>query len=79
MSKTIDVPDWAVIGKYVLIRDYNLVRGDDEKAWYKEKIIAFGYDGIFTQAYACPMYYYPFCSYGNIIKEVGDNSVSPLW
>lgn len=72
---TIELPEWARIDSPVLVRDYNCRRGDDPNQWYKERIIAFGYDGVFHQAHNCPMYYTKFSEYGNTIiseSEVKD-------
>lgn len=66
---TIELPGWARIGDYVLVRDYDCSRGPDPKQWYKERIIAFGYDGVFHQEHNCPVYYTKFSEYGNTIKS----------
>lgn len=64
----IDIPDWAMIGTFVLVKDTGLYRGDDKNKWYKEKIIAYGYDGFFHQAHNCPVYFSHFSDYGKTIK-----------
>lgn len=65
---TIELPDWARIGVTVLVKDYDCIRGDNPEHWYREKIIAFGYDGVFHQAHNCPMYYTKFSEYNKTIK-----------
>lgn len=65
---TIELPTWARIGATVLVKDYDCIRGDNPKHWYREKIIAFGYDGVFHQAHNCPMYYTEFSEYNKTIK-----------
>lgn len=71
-GKRIELPDWARIGAKVLVKDVKLVRGDNPEDWYTEKIIAFGYDGVFHQAHNCPMYYTKFDEYGKTIKLKGE-------
>ena len=68
--RIIEVPDWAAIGNTVLIRDTECDRGDDPSRQYPERIISYGYDGIFTQAYNCPVYFTPFSSFGDRIKTL---------
>lgn len=70
--KVIEVPEWAHIGNTVLVRDNECVRGDDPDRYYTERIIAYGDEGIFTQACNCPMYYYKFSCFGDIIKLPGE-------
>lgn len=69
---TIELPDWARIGMQVLVRDTKLIRGDNPNHWYTEKIVAFGYDGVFHQAKDCPMYFTEFKQYGKTIKLKGE-------
>ena len=65
---TIVLPHWARIGVWVLIKDVQRIRGDDSNHWYTEKIVGFGYDGVFHQACNCPVYYTKFSEYGKTIK-----------
>lgn len=66
---TIEIPGWAKIGEYVLIKDTCCIRGDNPNDWYKEKILGYGYDGVFHKANNCPTYYSRFSEYGKTIKE----------
>lgn len=66
---TIEIPDWARIGKIIYVKDVKRDRGDDPNEWYKEYIIAYGYDGIFHQAHNCPLYYSKFSEYGKTIRK----------
>ena len=76
MSKRIiELPDWAIIGKVILVKDVHYIRGENQ-SWYKEKIVAFGENGIFHQASNCPMYFTPFSEWGKTIKEVNEIKVS---
>ena len=68
----IELPDWARIGAEVLVKDTKMTRGDRPNDWYIEKIIAFGYDGVFHQAKNCPMYFTEFNQYGKTIKLKGE-------
>lgn len=68
----IEVPSWAGIGLMVYVKDVNCVRGDNPNNWFKERIISFGYDGVFTQAHNCPVYYTHFKDYGNKILSKDD-------
>jgi len=70
----IELPNWARIGAEVLVKDIWMIRGDNPKEWYVEKIIAFGYDGVFHQAHNCPMYFTEFNQYGKTIKLKGENN-----
>lgn len=63
----IEVPDWCLIGKHIEWQMYDPDYGDVR--WFKEKILTFGYDGFFHQAYNCPVYYSKFSEYGNTIRE----------
>ena len=64
----IDVPDWAKLNEYVLVlHEYDAAI--DKPAWLSEKIIGYGYDGVFTQAHNCPVYFYKFSDYGKRIKK----------
>ena len=65
---TINLPDWARIGLTVLIKDEDCIRGDNPNDWYREEIIAFGYNGVFHQAHNCPIYFTEFSEYGKTIK-----------
>lgn len=69
---TIELPDWARIGMTVLIKDINKIRGDNSNAWYTERIVAFGYNGVFHQAHNCPMYFTEFNQHGKTIKLKGE-------
>ena len=69
---TIELPSWARIGLMVYVKDVNCIRGDNPTNWFKERIIAFGYDGVFHQAYDCPMYYSHFDDYGEKILSEDD-------
>ena len=69
---TIELPNWARIGAEVLVKDTWMIRGDNPKEWYVEKIIAFGYNGVFHQAHNCPIYFTEFNQYGKTIKLRGD-------
>jgi len=64
----IEIPDWCVIGKKVevLMYDKDYCKFD----WFKEKIISYGIDGFFHQAYGCPVYYDKFDSYGKTVREI---------
>ena len=73
-NKIIQLPNWARIDKTILVKDFDCIRGDNPNDWYKEKIIGFGYDGVFHQAHNCPMYYSKFTEYGKTIKECGYDS-----
>ena len=64
---TINIPDWCIIGKTVEVLMYNKNTGQRE--WFKEKIISYGVDGFFHQAYYCPVYYHKFSDYGKLVKE----------
>lgn len=66
---TIEVPKWAMIGKIIEVKDVDCIRGDNPHAWYKEKIIAYGLDGIFHQAFNCPVYYSRFSEYKKTIRK----------
>ena len=68
----IELPRWARIGNTVLVKDVDMIRGDNPTHWYTEKIISFGYDGVFHQAPACPVYYTKFDEYGKTIKLKGE-------
>ena len=46
---------------------YNKDTGQRE--WFKEKIISYGVDGFFHQAYCCPTYYHKFSDYGKSVRE----------
>lgn len=61
----IEVPDWCVIGKTIEWSNRHRTGCD----WVKEKIIAYGVDGFFHQAYDCPTYYTKFSEYGKTIRE----------
>ena len=65
---TIELPDWARIGNIIEVRDYALKRGDDSNHWYRERIISFGYNGVFHQAAYCPVYFTEFEEYGKTIR-----------
>lgn len=69
---TIKLPNWARIGAKVLIKDTEMMRGDSPDYWYTEKIIAFGYDGVFHQVEGCPIYFTEFEQYGKTIKLKGE-------
>ena len=69
---TIELPNWARIGAKVLVKDTKMIRGDSPNNWYVEKIIAFGYDGVFHQAKDCPIYFTEFKQYGKTIKLKGE-------
>ncbi len=64
---TIELPSWARIGLMVYVKDVNCIRGDNPNHWFRERIVAFGYDGVFHQAHNCPMYYSHFKDYGDKI------------
>ena len=64
---TINIPDWCIIGKTVEVLMYNKDTGQRE--WFKEKIISYGVDGFFHQAYYCPTYYHKFSDYGKSVRE----------
>lgn len=66
--RIIVLPPWARIGVWVLIKDVQRIRGDDPNEWWSEKIVGFGYDGVFHQACNCPVYYTKFSEYGKTIK-----------
>lgn len=68
----IELPDWAIIGAKVLVKDTKMIRGVDPNEWYTERIVAFGYDGVFHQAHNCPMYFTKFNQYGKTIKLQGE-------
>lgn len=68
---TIELPNWARIGATVLVKDTKMIRGDSPNNWYTEKIIAFGYSGVFHQAKDCPVYFTEFKQYGKTIKLKG--------
>lgn len=68
----IEVPDWAKIGNWVLVKDKWKIRGDDDNKWYPERILSYGYDGVFHQACCCPVYFTPFSEYGKTIKLKDD-------
>lgn len=61
----INVPDWCLIGKYIEWSD-PVVTGYE---WVREKIISYGVDGFFHQAYNCPVYYSKFDEYGKTVRE----------
>ena len=42
--------------------------GLNPNEWYTERIVAFGYDGVFHQAHNCPMYFTKLNQYGKTIK-----------
>ena len=63
----ITVPDWAMIGSYIFVKDIDLVRGDDPEHLYEEKIVSYGYDGFFHKAPNCPTYYSKFSDLGKTI------------
>jgi hypothetical protein len=63
----INIPDWCCIGKTIEWKTFDTDYG--KARWFKEKIISFGYDGFFHQAYNCPVYYSKFSDYGNTIRE----------
>ncbi len=67
---TIEIPDWAIIGKIVEVRDSTGKRTGNTKEWCKEKILSYGVDGVFTQAHNCPVYYTKFSEYGINIREI---------
>ena len=67
-NTTINVPEWASIGNFVMVKDVECIRGKDQNKWYREKILGYGYDGIFHQATNCPVYYTRFSEYGKTIK-----------
>ena len=69
---TIEVPDWAKIGRIILIRDKNCIRGNNPDRWYREKILPYGLDGIFRQGHNCPVYYSKFDEFGVNIKLLED-------
>ena len=69
---TIKIPEWAKIGRSILVRDANCKRGDDPNKWYTEKIIAYGDDGIFHQSHNCPVYYTRFSDFDANIKIAKD-------
>lgn len=69
---TIELPDWARIGAQVLVKDTKMIRGDNSNNWFTERIIAFGYDGVFHQAKYCPIYFTEFKEYGKTIKLKGE-------
>ena len=69
---TIELPNWARIGATVLVKDTKMIRGDSPNNWYTEKIIAFGYSGVFHQAKDCPVYFTEFKQYGKTIKLKGE-------
>lgn len=75
MGMIIEIPDWARIGKDIEVKDVDLIRGDDRNVWYKERIISFGYDGVFHQAYNCPIYYTKFKQFNKTIRNVGDTEM----
>lgn len=52
---TIKLPSWARLGATIMVKDVDCIRGANPKHWYAEKIIAFGYDGVFHQAHNCPV------------------------
>lgn len=66
-NMTIELPSWARIGQMVYVKDVNCIRGDNPNNWFKERIISFGYDGVFHQAAYCPVYYTHFKDYGKKI------------
>ena len=67
---TIEIPDWAIIGNYVEVRDSTGVRTGDINEWCIERILSYGVDGVFTQAHNCPVYYTKFSDYGINIREI---------
>ena len=69
MKTIIEVPEWANIDDYILVKDVDCIRGEDPQKWYKEKILGYGYDGIFHQATNCPVYYSKFSEYRITIKK----------
>lgn len=62
----IEIPDWCVIGKVIR---WNAPQLTGNK-WVTERIVGYGYDGFFHQAYGCPVYYTEFSEYGKTIREV---------
>ena len=70
----IELPDWARIGATVEVKDVRCDRGDEPNRWFREKIISFGYDGVFTQAHDCPVYYYKFDDWGKKIRYPKDDT-----
>lgn len=68
----IELPSWARIGATVLVKDTKMIRGDSPNNWYTEKIISFGYNGVFHQAKDCPVYFTEFKQYGKTIKLKGE-------
>lgn len=63
----IEIPEWCVIGKIIEWKTFDSNYG--KLKWFKEKIISYGCDGFFHQAYNCPVYYSKFSDYGKTIRE----------
>lgn len=63
----INVPDWCVIGKNIEFKMYDPNEG--KMKWFTDKIISYGTDGFFHQAFYCPVYYNKFSDYGSVVRE----------
>ena len=66
------VPDWALIGNVILVKDTERKRGSNPDQWYKEKIIAYGNNGIFHQSIYgdSTICYREFTEYNVTIKSI---------
>ncbi len=70
--KQIMIPDWAHIGRTVVVKDTHKYRGDDRNELWGERVIAYGNDGVFHQEHDCPVYYTEFSKYGKTIFSPED-------
>lgn len=71
---TINVPDWAILGTWVYIKDIFKTRGDDPEQLYKERILGYTYSGFLHKAPYCPMYLSMFSDLGKTVflsKDLG--------
>ena len=62
----IEIPEWCKIGLEI---EWNAPNVTGNK-WVREKIIGYGYDGFFHQAYNCPLHFTKFLEYGKTVRKV---------
>lgn len=69
--RTINIPDWCEIGKFIEFEMYNPDSGKSE--WFKDKIISYSDTGFFHQSHNCPVYHNKFSDYGRTVREIEEN------
>lgn len=65
MSRLIEVPDWCIIGQYILWSNRRCTGFD----WVKERIIGYSDTGFFHRGdSSCPVYHTEFSEFGKTVK-----------